>query len=1009
MSLNRASQQRRQALYRWLSALGSISLWLLSSPSVFSAPDGLVHYQDRVWQTDDGLPQNPVWAITQTLDGYLWVGTGQGLARFDGIRFVLMDDLQVPELKQGWITALCGSRDGGLWIACDGHGVIRIQDGEVSRFTETNGLTSNLIRCLLETRDGSVWIGGEAGLTRYREQSFKHFGTNEGLSDLSVRALAEDGDGNIRVATRRGLSTVSPNQSISVINFESGWKANALRSVCADRQGNVWSGSSDGLHRLTPVKPSAYGVADGLPDPVINCILEDREGQVWLGTYAGVVRMVNGKVVARDNRQGVFGELVYTLYEDREGNLWAGAQDGLYCLRPVRFKTYTTEQGLGRNNVMSVCKDRAGTVWVATWRGGLSALRDGQITTYGKVDGLTDDAVLSLLESRDGGLWIGMDFESGLNRHLNGVFTNPFPKPSSLINAAVRVLHEDRHGGLWIGTSAGLNRFAEGRFTTFTTNQGLPGSAVLAIAEDSQGRLWFGTGGGLSRWDGHSLKNFTTGDGLLPNAVNALYLDRDETLWIGTGSAGVNRLKAGQFTACTSRQGLFSDEIYELVEDDFGFFWMSCRKGIFRVARRQLEEVFDGQRPSVDCVVFGKADGLLTVQCNGVAKPAAWKERNGHIWFPTIRGVVAVDTRIKSNDLPPPVTIENIMADGKLIADLSGWPAGRRSATPSALARRRGVLTIPPGRGDVEIQYTALSLQAPEKNHFKYALEGFEATWRDAGTERRARYNNLRPGDYRFRVIACNNDGVWNDTGATLALLLQPHFWETWWFRSGVVVATALLLGLLYRFRVQRLRAIENLRIQIAADLHDDVGARLTKVAMVTESLDRATVNTDASKVHIRNISRTTREIVQAMDEIVWTINPKNDTLEDLASYLFRHAEDFFQNSGVRCRMDLPLTLPAHHLSTQQRHNLFMAVKEALNNVLKHASATEVRLGLRVEGDRLSISIVDDGCGFAVDQVGSDGNGLVNMRQRLDRIGGRLKLKSRPGCGTSIIMEANTK
>ena len=1001
MSLNRTSHQRRRVLRLLLPALGMICFGF----KLAAVEDGLLHYDARVWQTDDGLPQNPVWAITQTLDGYLWVGTRGGLARFDGIRFVVVDDPRVPELKQGWITALRGSRDGGLWIACDGHGVIRIKDGEISRFNETNGLPSNLTRCLLEARDGSVWIGSEAGLTHYREGSFTQFGEAEGLSDISVRALFEDDDGSIRVATRRGLSTLSPNRSINTNNFEPGWNANALRAVWTDRSGNVWAGSTHGLHRVQEGKTSHYEIEDGLPDRRINCLLEDRESQLWVGTYSGLVRMVNAKVVPRNKRGGLFGDHVHTLYEDREGNVWAGAQDGLYRLRPVRFTTYTTEQGLGRNNVMSVCEDRAGTLWMATWDGGLSALRDGLIKTYTMADGLTQNELLSLLETRDGSLWIGMDFVGVLNR-FKAVFTNPFPRPSGLINAAIRVMHEDRQGGLWIGTSAGLSYFASGKFTTFTTDQGLAANVVLAICEDSEGDVWFGTTNGLSRWDGKAFKNFTTREGLSHNAVNALRPDRDQTIWIGTDRGGLNRLKAGHFAACTTRQGLFSDEIYEMVEDDFGFFWMSCRKGIFRVARQQLEELFDRRRETVDCVVFGKADGLLTVQCNGVAKPAGWKGRNGSVWFPTIRGVVAVDTRIKSNDLPPPVVIESVLADGNLIGDSSGWPAGGRFP---AAARATGPLIIPPGRGDVEFQYTALSLPAPEKNRFKVMLEGVDASWREANPERSVRYNNLNPGDYRFRVIACNNDGVWNDTGATLALILQPHFWETWWFRFAVLAAAGFLLAMVYRVRVQRLRAIENLRIQIAADLHDDVGARLTKVAMVTESLDRTTPETDGTKTHIRNISRTTREIVQAMDEIVWTINPKNDTLENLASYVFRHAEEFFQNSGVRCRMDLPTTLPAHHLSTQQRHNLFLAIKEALNNVLKHASASEVRLGLAVSSDRLTISIVDDGCGFVPDQVGAGGNGLSNMRQRLERIGGRLVLSSRPGAGTSITMEADIK
>jgi signal transduction histidine kinase len=297
----------------------------------------------------------------------------------------------------------------------------------------------------------------------------------------------------------------------------------------------------------------------------------------------------------------------------------------------------------------------------------------------------------------------------------------------------------------------------------------------------------------------------------------------------------------------------------------------------------------------------------------------------------------------------------------------------------------------------------------PEKNRFKYKLEGIDSDWIDAGNRREVHYNNLGHGTYQFRVIASNNDGVWNEVGASASLVFLPHFWQTWIFKVSVLGLFGLLLTAGYRFRVARLREIERLRIQIATDLHDDVGARLTKVAMVTEFVDRETTADNRSKPHIQNIARTTREVIQAMDEIVWTINPKNDTLDNLANYIFQYAQDYFQNTGVRCRMDLPARLPDYPLPTEERHNLFMAVKEALNNVLKHAGATEVRIGLAVEDSRLSISIMDNGRGFAANQVNGGGNGLSNMKQRLQRIGGTMVLESEPGRGTRIRMEADTR
>jgi len=646
---------------------------------------------------------------------------------------------------------------------------------------------------------------------------------------------------------------------------------------------------------------------------------------------------------------------------------------------------------------MSVMEDRRGAIWIATWGGGLDEMKDGKIRVYGSTNGLTHDSVLSLHEGVDGGIWVGMDFDGGLNL-LKEERTNVFPKPNGAIGQVIRAIYQDREEAMWIGTGHGLNILKNGKLTSYTTARGLAGNIIMAIFEDRDGHVWLGTDGGLSQWNRGKLTNFTSRDGLPHNWINAIYQDSEQVLWIGT-KGGLSRFKDGKFASYTSKQGLFSDEIYEILEDDFGNFWMSCRAGIFRVNKKEFEAVDNGAAKTVTCTVFGKADGLVSVQCNGVAKPAGWKSKDGRLWFPTIRGIVAVDSRIKMNDKPPPVLIEEVIADRK--------PQKFANDAEGPSSAQLAAIKIPPGRGELEIHYAALSLQAPEKNRFQYMLAGVDPNWIDAGTRREAFYNNLGPGNYRFHVRACNNDGVWNEAGIVLPIVLSPHFWQTWWFRMAIPVAAGLLLFAWYRFRMTQLRQIERLRVQIAADLHDDVGARLTKVAMVTEFMDRETAPTDKSKPHVENIAKTTREVIQAMDEIVWTINPKNDTLDNLANYIFQYAQEYFQNTGVRCRMDLPAQLPHYPLSTEERHNLFMAVKEALNNVLKHAHATEVRISLALEDRDLRIIVTDNGCGFVMNGSHNGGDGLNNMKERLARIGGRLDIESKEKSGTRVEMEVS--
>jgi len=970
------------------------TLWYgLATSLAPGATNGIVPYSVRTWQTDEGLPGNSVRAIAQTRDGYLWVGTREGLARFDGVRFTVPDDTAPQELREGWITALCASQDGSLWIGCDRYGVVHWKAGEFTRFSEADGLPSNQIRCLLESRDGTLWIGSEGGLTQYKDGRFRSFTTKSGLGANSVRGLYQDRQGNLRIATLRGLGCMDSEGIIHTLNIRLGTSANALKFATEDRQGRIWTGSNEGLNCVDGEKVIFYGVKEGLPDQMVLTAHEDRHGQLWVGTYRGVARMAQGEMVRPPNHEEAYGDLIYTIFEDREGNLWIGGEDGLYRLAPARFTTYTTQQGLPRNNVMSVCEDSSGTLWIGTWGGGLARLKNDKITSSGMTGALKDGQVLALHEARDGALWVGLDHGAGIIRLKDGAQTRFAHKPG-LFPMAVRVIREDQQGALWIGTSGGLCIFKAGKFEGFTKENGLSGNQILALCQEGDGRFWMGTDAGLSVFEKGQFRSIKALGAPPATWVNALYLDGEQTLWIGTRGSGLYRYKGGKFISYTTRQGLFSDEVYEILEDDEGYFWMSCRKGIFRVRRKHLDDLDRGAINSIPCIVFGRADGLPSVQCNGVAKPAGWKSRDGRLWFPTIRGVVAVEPGIKPNMRPPPVFIEEVLADGHLL---------QRSVLAVSDSFR---LRVPPGRGQIKIHYTGLSFQAPEKNRFKYRLEGMDRDWVDAGASRVASYDNLPPGQYRFQVIACNNDGVWNETGATLALDLVPHYWQTWWFKGALVAAAAALLGQLYRSRVKRLRDIEQLRVQIAANLHDDVGARLTKVGMLTELVDRDTADSDPGKSHVRNISRTVREIIRAMDEIVWTINPKNDTLDNLANYIFQYAQEYFQDTGIRCRLDVPAQLPDRRVSTEARHNLFMAVKEALNNALKHSGATEVKVGLGASDGHMSITITDNGRGFSVEDARGKGNGLNNMRGRLQQIGGRLSLESEPGRGTSIRLEA---
>ena len=477
----------------------------------------------------------------------------------------------------------------------------------------------------------------------------------------------------------------------------------------------------------------------------------DREGGLLVGTAGGLCRFTDGRFTGFNARDALSTSTILSLLEDLEGNLWIGTESGgINILKDTKFTTLTVVNGLSNDLIKSIYEDDRGNTWIGTDGGGLNLLNDGKVSVYTTRDGLSSNVVLALFGDRAGNLWAGTP--DGLNRFNGGKFT-VYTSADGLANNDVRSIWRDRGGNLWIGTRGGLTRIKEGVFKTFTEVDGLPNDLIATLYEDSQGALWVGTLGGLSKLVNEEFTTFTTRDGLSNDAVISIYEDSDNTLWIGTNGGGLNRLRDGKLTAYTTRNGLLDDVVYRIMEDARNNLWLSCRKGIFHVGKKDLEEFANGKILSIAPVAYGTADGMITRECSGGGDPAGWKAHDGKLWFPTIKGVAIIDPeRIKVNVHPPPVVVEQIRIDDHSIA-----PSDR--------------IELPPGTTRFDLYYTAPSFVAPEKVRFKYKLEGFDNDWIDSGTRRIAYYTNLRPGSYTFRVIASNNDGIWNETGAVFWFL----------------------------------------------------------------------------------------------------------------------------------------------------------------------------------------------------------------------------------------------
>ena len=768
-----------------------------------------------VWQSDRGLPHNTVLAIVPARDGYLWLGTAEGLARFDGVRFEVFERGNTPAIGNNIIWALAEGPDGTLWIGTYGGGLVRYAKGRFQAFTKEQGLVDNVVLSVATDRQGDVWIGTAGGLSRMRGDQIVSFRGTSGLGSEPVNALLPDRQGTVWVGTTAGLFR-SRGETFERFTRDERLATERIESLGEDRAGNIWVGTTS-LYRIGEGGTAQFGVRDGIPARPIGRVWEDPEGSLWAASRGGgVCRLRDGRATCLGTRQGLSDATVWSLAGDGEGSLWIGTDvGGLNRLRDAKFAAWGVPEGLSSDVIMSVLEDRTGALWIGTNGEGLARWKDGRFSTFRRAEGLASDTVWALCERRDGTLWIGTN-SGGLS-----VFSDDRLRPyghGTETGRIVAALREDRRGDLWIGSAEGLTRLSGGAFQRFTTKDGLSQNNVTVIEETRDGALWVGTWDGLNRIEEGRITAFSVRDGLSHAAVMALYEDADGTLWIGTYGGGLNRLRGGSLRSVARRDGLFDDVVYRILEDEAGTFWMSSNKGIFTVARSALNDFLDGRTSSVVSAAYGRADGLRTVEFNGGTQSAGVRTRDGRLFFPSARGLVEVDPRkIPTNRRIPPVRVERVAADGRLF-------------DPETIAANPEVLS---GARRFSFHFTALSLLAPERVRFEYRLTGFDPAWQGTVVAREASYTNLPPGRYRFEVVACNNDGVWNRTPAVLAFSLRPRFHETIYFRGLVLLALALAGGLLFRLRVRQLA-----RRQV--ELEDLVELRTSTLREVTRKLEEA-------------------------------------------------------------------------------------------------------------------------------------------------------------------------
>ncbi len=734
----------------------------------------------------------------------------------------------------------------------------------------------------------------------------------------------------------------------------------------------------------------------GTEDTMVSVLYSDRSGTLWAGTTGnGVLRWDGQGGWSHVVTEGpAFQGFITCILEDREGSIWIGGVNGGLTRLKRRLVTVLRLPPIARDAyTQSLYPAHDGSMWIGTVGAGVFRCRAGQFEHFGEAEGLTGLHVNAVLEDSRTNCWVGTRgglffFEGGRFHAVEGLGEK---------GGWILSLFEDRQHRLWLGAYGGLACVASGQVTWYAAPEGLVHPQIRAMVEDSQGRLWVATAyGWLYCLENGRISHYSKADGLESELLVGLASDADGSLWIAAHDKGVIRLRNGRFSTFTAREGLAFSAASHLINDPQGGLWIGSERGLMRVGKADLNSYIPGQDRPLACLALTESDGMFNQMCSGGTQPAMAWDAEGRLWVPNMKAIAIVDPKNIPYLPSARVVVEEVVVAGQ----------------PQAMDVTSS-LRMPLEKGEIEFRYTTLNLSSPENARFRFKLEGWDSRWVEAGNFRMARYHALPAGDYQFRVMACGRDGEWHEALAPLKLLIVPRFWQTGWFRlalGGIGLGSVGGGGLLAARRkarrelerMERAHALERERARIARDIHDELGAGLAQIGLLADLGLSTPSDRNEVQRNFTDIAQRSRSTVAALDEIVWAINPRNDNLPRLADYLCRLAEECFERSPIRCHKEVPADLPPVAIHAEVRHNLTLAVKEAMANTLKHSRASEAWLRLVWQDSRLEISFQDNGCGFDSAQLAGEGNGLRNQKTRLGAIAGTLEIRSAPGQGVYI-------
>jgi ligand-binding sensor domain-containing protein len=947
------------------------------------------YIRDR-WGPEQGFPRGPVYAITQTPDGYLWIGTEAGLIRFDGWSFLLVNDSS-KKFQVANVLGLAPAADGGLWVRLEGTTLLRYRNG-VFESAPTTG-SDAIITAMSWASDGQLLIAKNGGpILGYHNGKYAMLDSGASLPRSPVLALAEGAGGDLWLGTRdAGLFRVSSGGIASIRNGLPDPKINCL---LPDGSHGLWIGTDDGLVRWNGTELTSAGLPSGLNRFQALAMIRDRDGNLWVGTDSRGLLRLNSEGLAGLNKTGEGSPPAVTaVFEDREGNLWAGSASGLERLRDSPFVSFSAPEGLPTDGSNPVFVDEQNRMWFAPVTGGLWWVKNSQ---HGQVvqAGLERDVVYSIA-GREGELWLGRE-HGGLTRlrwqdapGLTPFSSTTYTQANGLAQNSVYSVYESGDGTVWAGTlSGGVSRLKDGKFTTYTIDQGLASNTVVSILQTSDGILWFATPNGLSALTKDRWVSYAPRDGLPSENINCLFEDSKRVLWVGT-AAGLAFRGSGGFEPVTEIPDALREQIFGIAEDRYGSLWISASNGVRRVNRDKLTR---GSLAGQDIREFGIADGLRGGE--GVKRqPSVIADPIGRIWFSLNRGISVVDpARLNRNEVPVIADIQSIAADD----------------IPIALGSS---IRIPPGRQRVVLDFAGLNLSVPGRVRYRFKLDGFDRNWNGPVERREAIYTNLDPGPYRFHVAATNTSGLWNGGEATLDFVIAPQFWQTWWFRACVVLACALAVLGLYRFRLRQLTKQLNVRFEerlgertrIAQELHDTLLQGFLSASMQLHvAVDRLPAESPA-KSSFNRVLQLMSQVIEEGRNAVRGLRSSHSASMNLENAFAQVRQELAVEDDVGFRVIVDGQPKALH--PVLRDEVYRIGREALANAFRHARAKSIELELEYAAGRLRLLVRDDGRGIDPQTLesGREGHwGLRGMRERAERIGAKLHVWSRPSGGTEV-------